>query len=79
MGVLLTLGYVGNSQPERNTTRAPGTHRTDLLPLPVQLCLVICLFEATGFASLRHFDPILEGCPVKGMRQLSTWCSSVAW
>lgn len=48
---------------------ALGTHCTDLLPLPVQLCLVICLLEATGFASLRHLDPILKGCPGERARQ----------
>jgi len=66
---------LGGSNPglcwQLATPQAPGTHRTDLLPLPVQLCLVIRLLEATGFASLRHLDPVLEGCPGEGAGQSS--------
>lgn len=41
------------------------SHRTDLLPLSVQFCLLVGLFEATRFPALRHLDSILEGCPAE--------------
>ena len=39
------------------------THRADLLPLPVQFCLLVGLFEAPGLPALRHLDAVLEGGP----------------
>lgn len=40
-----------------------SAHRADLLPLSVQLCLLIGLFEAASLPAFRHLDAVLEGSP----------------
>lgn len=39
------------------------SHRADLLPLSVQFCLLIGLFEAPSLSAFRHLDAVLEGSP----------------
>lgn len=48
------------------SSSSDGAHRTDFLPLTVQFCLFIGLFEAASLPALRHLDAILEGSPVRG-------------
>lgn len=40
-----------------------SSHRADLLPLSVQFCLLIGLFEAPSLSAFRHLDAVLEGSP----------------
>lgn len=40
-----------------------GAHRADFLPLSVQFCLLIGLFETASLPAFRHLDAILEGSP----------------